>query len=1469
MGFSNSWAQSTLNFKSLLASINYEQIKEDVKALSSIDSRVTGYPGAEQAANYILERFRELGISTVIQKYNVVVPLDSGSSLDVINSDGSIAERIKAYVLWPNSVQTSKTSGENVIEGPLLYGGSGKLEELRGKRIEGSIVLLDFNSEDKWLDIASMGAKAIIFIAPGDTSYTESIQKIVNVPIDLPRMWVSLEDGVHLKDLPSGSQVRINDNMTMVKTEAKNIIAMINGTEFPNDVIVVAAHYDTWSIVPALAPGADEATSISSLLELARQLTLNKPRRSVWLVALSGHWEALTGAREFTETYYFDPRVVAGNIKPWVFVGLDFSTDGNRPAILYRGHLYDYGSDAIIHRWTRWLDPQIFNVYIPSLQSQMGKNYQVEDGLQGTYGYWASISGPYILDNEPWAIAHGLAITVRTNDVERLGWGNPLSTFENVDFDNLKPQLEVAEAIVYGLLDDDKINMDYSSISPSRYLFEASGADIAGFLTVQGQVLTYNITKGWYDPVPNAVVTATRQGPEWSSYPFIRIYDISDSKGKFELHGISGYGYGSGYGRTDTWYFEAYHFDDKTGLIDYAPDLGQYGIQQVQFNYIVNRNPYPVTTIVFKCGSAVLYDLIDPMRMQPRTFLDPRFQNAGPPAVVWSSRPSSFQIFDFSTLSQPLFWGDVLIGYDTVGMVFVPPNTKFMLLYRVGPTFDMIGILLNATQQNPDGSGYLVTTDKQLTLNFTSYQFVRDLIALSNSRYNKLRMSFVRSAFSERSLSEALNRFKLAEKSLGEMDYVDAHLQVLIAWSWIVHGYSDTMSVISDTLSTNTIFFSIFLIFGLFFERLVFGAVGKKRFITLFGTLAILLLAYYLLHPAPKIATNFLMSPLSVSVEMLFVFVSLIFLNETLSIVRDVRRRMVGEHFSEGATIPLTFMAFSYGIENMRRRRSRTIMVMASVAVVTFAMVALTSSYPAPIVSYAPSSNSVPVYVGTLIKPDVLQAPKNILSPDFADFIREQINFEYPVSRRVWWYPQSHGGKEVYARLFNADNMSLTFTIKAMVGMSPEEVNITSYGSAVKGLWFDKNSYSACIIPEEAAKSLGVDIGGSIMLGQRKLRVIGIYDSSLYSSYVDLDGYPITPVDPNNVIALKVGMVLQEQRIPMSWNEVMIVPDQLALDLGGYVASVAAGITNSTDRSILCNSLASTIQGSQIYSSDGKTVLAPSPNLSFGMGGWTYMIMPLFIGALTILNTILGNVKERTYEIGVYSAVGVSPRGISLIFLAEAMIYALTAAVLGYLLGILGNILLISAKMLPTNYIVNSSSTATELAIGVSMLFTLAATAYPAMVAARLVTPSLERKWKMATKPKGETWDIPLPFSMPSIQEAQGVLRYINEYLIAHTVETSEAFIVRDSRVEREGLISTMALQPIEAEIIQELSIEISQATSAQRAQFRIVIKKLSGPSEIWESVNYKVVDVVRKQFLMWRSLKPEQRVKYMDKEMR
>ena len=81
---------------------------------------------------------------------------------------------------------------------------------------------------------------------------------------------------------------------------SENIYCFVEGTdpELKERLIMVEAFYDSTAAVAGLSPGADEAVSIATLLELARYLKENPPQRTVLLIASSGHAQALAGMRE-------------------------------------------------------------------------------------------------------------------------------------------------------------------------------------------------------------------------------------------------------------------------------------------------------------------------------------------------------------------------------------------------------------------------------------------------------------------------------------------------------------------------------------------------------------------------------------------------------------------------------------------------------------------------------------------------------------------------------------------------------------------------------------------------------------------------------------------------------------------------------------------------------------------------------------------------------------------------------------------------------------------------------------------------------------------------------------------------------------------------------------------------------------------------------------------------------------------
>jgi putative ABC transport system permease protein len=118
---------------------------------------------------------------------------------------------------------------------------------------------------------------------------------------------------------------------------------------------------------------------------------------------------------------------------------------------------------------------------------------------------------------------------------------------------------------------------------------------------------------------------------------------------------------------------------------------------------------------------------------------------------------------------------------------------------------------------------------------------------------------------------------------------------------------------------------------------------------------------------------------------------------------------------------------------------------------------------------------------------------------------------------------------------------------------------------------------------------------------------------------------------------------------------------------------------------------------------------------SFGVSG-----VILLIGSLVVLVTMMGSVRERTEEIGIFRAIGFRKRHVMKIIFLEAVIVSGLAGVIGYLLGWGGS-------KAAVYFFVEAHSGSVpfnlDLAAGaliLSLLIGLVASAYPAIMASRL-----------------------------------------------------------------------------------------------------------------------------------------------------
>ena len=284
--------------------VKREITEAEVRALmatfTQYKSRVPGYPGHDAAAQFIEQRFRALGLKNVeTETYGVTSPVDEGSQLTIVSS----GEVFPLSGLWPNLVKTS-TLPPGGVRTRLIDGGDGEFKAYDGKEVENTVVLLNFNTWNKWLNAAVLGAKQIIFIAPDTTSYTQAETKFLQVPNSVERFWIDREHGEQLRTLLADQgeiEVQLESRMPWKKDDVANVLGWVEGSdpEMSKKIVVINAYYDAMSVVPAQAPGAEMACGIVALMRLAEHFQAHRPKYTVLFLASSAHHLGFRGVCDF------------------------------------------------------------------------------------------------------------------------------------------------------------------------------------------------------------------------------------------------------------------------------------------------------------------------------------------------------------------------------------------------------------------------------------------------------------------------------------------------------------------------------------------------------------------------------------------------------------------------------------------------------------------------------------------------------------------------------------------------------------------------------------------------------------------------------------------------------------------------------------------------------------------------------------------------------------------------------------------------------------------------------------------------------------------------------------------------------------------------------------------------------------------------------------------------------------------
>ncbi|QLA19803.1 FtsX-like permease family protein [Desulfolutivibrio sulfoxidireducens] len=293
-----------------------------ISALAALGDRRAGTPGGEATADFVFDFFSSLGVGEAgRQAYQL--PFLGHGPVGIEIAGGARAARAlptDLNALTPGAVPPDGLGGKAV------YGGRGDFRELSGREVSGQIVLMELDSGKNWINAAQLGAKALVYIDRGVDGGPSTAgfyrDKFELTPIRFPRFYMPLSEAKALfGDFESAAfeppEVRVTATSQWKQTVAENIFLFIPGNDQAraHEVVLVEAPYDTGAFVPGLAPGADQAASLTALLRLALELKAAPPARSVLLAATSGQGRELAGMRELITAMRVKGRDLRGVVR--------------------------------------------------------------------------------------------------------------------------------------------------------------------------------------------------------------------------------------------------------------------------------------------------------------------------------------------------------------------------------------------------------------------------------------------------------------------------------------------------------------------------------------------------------------------------------------------------------------------------------------------------------------------------------------------------------------------------------------------------------------------------------------------------------------------------------------------------------------------------------------------------------------------------------------------------------------------------------------------------------------------------------------------------------------------------------------------------------------------------------------------------------------------------------------------------
>jgi len=1125
------------------------------------------------------------------------------------------------------------------------------------------------------------------------------------------------------------------------------------------------------------------------------------------------------------------------------------------------------------------------------------------------------------------------AVTLGTAFDGRRLLDSPVDLPEHLDLDSLARQTEVAVRTLLdalgpgpagpnGLASLEKMESESGALRESDYTVR-----IAGLVTEYNPAKSRTLS---VTPVPGALVFSRREAREYRgsvrpTYAPVRSWAaaIADEWGGYEFFALPA-------AAVREWNDQeqrllAFQLDAPTGRIVQTLDDGEQGAKRGLPWRTPKRNEDEYFLATFACSALNVFEASD---LRSYEGADTQFNDV--------------RIFIGQNDAVPISWGVSMAGetpndacLEHALVLFVSerrdPRTDEPLVTRVKATFGrrrLAGVrwpflavpgegwqtgdraeqkkIYEGKGVDVHGSSRVVDRDSGKRIP-AAMMMAQDLYRLDDYRLYVLDKAGVRNASLLKQHEAAGRELARAQEAAASRQWDRMLSAARASWGFEARAYPNIQATITDVVKGLLFYLFLMLPFAYFVERLLFAFPDINRQLAgVFGVFMVAFALLYLMHPAFRITSSAPMILLAFVTVALAVLVISMISSRFKRELEVLQHRPGRSHKADMDRFNAALSAFLLGINNMRRRKVRTVLTLVTLVLLTFSVLSFSS------IESTLGANKRPIaqhreqpYQGVLVRNESWQSLDEFayrcLRTEFAT------SGECTVAARAWL-----AGQGLLINTAAAGSPESAFGVSGLLGVQPQEREVTGLGREeitlegrrekllVAGRPFRPGEESArvCLLPERLMAELGFkekdylaavrpearleDLPAVTIAGER-LAVIGVLADAAWYALKDIDDESPVPINYEvenwqRMSGRGSGSEAAEFRkyTHIDPRYVPVVPYDWLLDHGGKLFSVALVPSAASPEAAAAKAVELAEDkllrrvSVPMFVSAGQTVTFMSTARSSDVSGVGSLLVPMLIAALIVLNTMLGAVYEREKEISIYGALGLAPVHIGSLFIAESAVFAVVSAVLGYVLGqsVAKLVVLTNAAGLLGGISLNYSSLSAVFSACFIIAVVMLSAAYPAFRAGRLSVPDVERIWKFP-RPEGDRLVFDFPFTV-SGEQALGVNMHLVHFFQDHANQSVGEFYTADTAFARRGspgaasgyrLASRVWIAPFDFGISQ--SLELSTYLAADEKDIyetRMVLTRVSGSPEAWVKMNHRFMKSIRKQFLLWRLFTPQER---------